>query len=70
MLTKYPNLNVAMFKAGINQKALAELLNMSPTTLSFKINGKTDFTITEIEKIKDIFNLPYEDIFLPYKSTA
>lgn len=36
---------------------------MDPSTLSMKINGKRDFTKTEIDKIIEIFQLPYEEIF-------
>lgn len=62
-MLKHNNLKALMVKYNIKNPVLAEKLNISPSTLSRKMNGEYDFTITEIEIIKDFFKLPYEEIF-------
>lgn len=46
---------------------VASLLNISETAVGYKINGKSDFYISEIEKILNSYNLEL-DIFLQTKS--
>ena len=48
---------------GMTQQDLADLLDLSASTLSFKINGKTEFTLNEAKKISKYFNMTIEDIF-------
>lgn len=48
---------------GLTQADMANLLAIDPSTFNLKVNGKRDFTITEIEKIKEILCLKYEEIF-------
>ncbi|MDF2892526.1 MAG: hypothetical protein K0R80_2893 [Clostridia bacterium] len=62
-MPKHNNLKALMVKFGIKNPDLAKKLNISPSTLSRKINGEYDFTMTEIEIIKDIFKQTYEEIF-------
>ena len=50
---------------GMTQDDMAELLNMTPPTYRTRENGKTDFTVSEINTILETFNVKYEDIFLP-----
>lgn len=47
---------------GHNQNDLAELLGISYQSVSIKINGKKDFTRTEIFKIKYFYNLTNDEI--------
>ena len=49
---------------GFTQIELAKLMNMTPKTYCFKENGKYEFTINEILKLKEIFNCKISDIFL------
>lgn len=44
----------AMIEKGYNQEKMAKELNISLATLNFKLNGKVDFKIREIEKIATI----------------
>ena len=48
---------------GMTQQDLADLLSLSASTLNFKINGKTEFTLNEAKKISKYFNMTIEDIF-------
>lgn len=60
---KHLKLKALMIENGLTQADMSKILGINASTFSKKINGKKDFTITEIETIKDYFNLPYEEIF-------
>ena len=47
-----------------NEKNFARKIEISPTTLSCKLNNITDFTSTEIMKIcdKDVLDIPKKDV--------
>lgn len=59
----YNKLKGLMTENQITQKKLAKRLEISITTLNFKINGKSDFTITEAKIISKLLNKPIEEIF-------
>lgn len=44
------------------QEAFAKAMGMSETTLSSKLNGKTDWTRQEIEKAGKLLGIPIEEI--------
>lgn len=49
---------------------LADFLNLTPTSVSLKLNGKRDFTQGEIAKIKERYGLSaqrIDDIFFSRK---
>lgn len=48
----FPNLNAEMARKKMTRGALAEKLNIAPTTLSLKLNGKALITLTECKEIK------------------
>ena len=50
--TYYPNLEVEMVKARMMRKDLAKRLGMTPTTLSMKLNGKSNISLEEGVAIK------------------
>lgn len=50
-------LKAAMEECNDNMTSLAEYLEITYQTLSKKINGHTDFTQTEIKKIKERYKL-------------
>ena len=52
-----------MVRAGFTVGSLALALNMSRTTLTSRITGKTDFSKLEMERIATLFSKPPEDIF-------
>lgn len=51
----FPNLRAEMARNNIKSVQLAEVLNISYDSVSNKMNGKTDFTRSEIFKIRDTF---------------
>lgn len=44
------------------QKPFADAMNLNLATLNLKLNGKTEFTRSEIEKICNILNIPADQI--------
>lgn len=46
----------------INYEALSKYLKMSISALSNKINGKSEFTLTEVNKIVQLLGIKREDI--------
>ena len=48
----------------LTQVELAEKLGMSEYSYIKKENGETEFKVSEVNKILEIFNARYEDIFL------
>ena len=59
------NSNILKSKIKLNrdtQESLAEYLGITNPTLSLKINGKSDFLRTEIQLIKQRYNLTPDEI--------
>lgn len=52
----YRNLEAEMARAGVTQAQLAKELGITPTTLSFKLNGKSNLSLRECVKIKHFLN--------------
>lgn len=48
---------------GMTYRDLAELLGLSVATVSAKINGKSDFLLSEIESIKNKYKIDYDIFF-------
>lgn len=57
------NLKALMTKFSFTNEDMANYLKITTATFNRKVNGKNEFTISEIEKIKELFNLSYEAIF-------
>lgn len=49
----FPNLEAEMARLKITQAKMAEVLGIRPTTLSFKLNGKSPLSLKECVKIKN-----------------
>ncbi|CAG9703673.1 helix-turn-helix domain-containing protein [Clostridium neonatale] len=43
-----------LIKKSISKKSLAKQIGVTEKTLFNKLNGKTDFTFSEVKKIRDI----------------
>lgn len=41
---------------------LANELGIHPSTLSLKLNGKTEFTVAEVDKIKEVLKLNRDEV--------
>lgn len=53
-------------KRGIKQQTLAKELNINRRTYITKETGTSEFKESEIIKIKNYFNVSYDDLFLPH----
>lgn len=61
----FPNLNAEMARHGLKAKELAAALSISERTVSNKLNGKTEFTLSEIKKITALFpNISIDYLFI------
>lgn len=61
----YPNLRAEMARKKITASELAEKLGITISTMSIKLNGKSDFTLKEALKIRAILeaDMPIEVLF-------
>lgn len=60
----FPNLLAEMAANGqITQKALAEELGLTESTMGAKLAGRTDFKYSEMKKLKKKFNKSMDYLF-------
>ena len=53
VIALFPNLEAEMARKKITQQDLAKMLGITPTTLSFKLSGKSTLSLKECVKIKN-----------------
>lgn len=61
----YPNLEAEMKRNKKNNDDLAKLLDLNVCTVSCKLNGKNDFKLSEMQKIRNSW---FQDCTLDYLS--
>ena len=49
----YPNLRAEMARKSVTSNDIATALGVRPATISWKLNGKSDFSLAEAKKIKE-----------------
>ena len=61
----YSNLNAEMSRREITRAELAKRMNKNPTTISMKLNGKSDISLREAMEIKMVLgvDIPIEELF-------
>lgn len=61
----YPNVKAEMARNGITLEMLAKPLDITPSTLSKKLNGHFPLTLNEAKTIKDVIKAdqPLEKLF-------
>lgn len=52
----YPNLDAEMARRKITRQTLAKELCITPSTLSFKLNGKAVLTLAECIEIRNVID--------------
>lgn len=57
--TPHLKFKASLIENGIKQTEIAELLGLSPITVSQKINGYLHFTWPEVELVCDTYHLDY-----------
>ncbi len=60
---KYPGLVGEMAKHGDTQKSLGEILGISFPSVSRRLSGKKEWSISEIEKICEHYGKNYYQLF-------
>lgn len=55
-------LQIAQLRAGISKEKIAKILDMNLSTLYRKLNGESDFTLTELKKLRRVLKLSKDDI--------
>jgi lambda repressor-like predicted transcriptional regulator len=55
-------LMVALARKGLSMAKISDEMNITPTTFSYKVNGKREFTQSEIKAIMRILDLSPEEI--------
>lgn len=55
----FNNLSAEIKRAGLTNKEFAERVQMNPVTFSKKINGKVDFTLSEVVRIAEFFKCEF-----------
>ncbi|CUU50940.1 MULTISPECIES: helix-turn-helix transcriptional regulator [Clostridium] len=60
----YSKLKGLMVEKRITQQKLAEVLKITGSALNYKINGKSDFSVTEAKLVSTFFGKTIEEIFV------
>jgi putative transcriptional regulator len=60
----YSKLKGILVEKNITQQELAQILQISVSALNFKINGKSDFSVTEAKRVSNILEKTIEEIFI------
>lgn len=59
----FPNLIAEMARIGINKSELAQIIGISVSSIYSKLNGKTNFTLEDMEKISARFQMSLDYLF-------
>lgn len=59
----FPELAAEMARRGENQGFIAKLLDLPQAGVSGRLNGKIEFSKSEIDKICDHYKKSYEELF-------
>lgn len=59
----YPNLLAEIARSGDDLTLLAELLNMSPSSVSRRLNGSIEWSKSEIDTLCDHYKKSYDYLF-------
>ena len=60
----YSKLKGLLVEKNVTQQELAQILKISVSTLNFKINGKSDFSVTEAKMVSNFLGKTIEEIFI------
>ena len=60
----YSKLKGLMVEKRITQQELALILKITASALNFKINGRSDFSVTEAKLVSSFFGKTIEELFV------
>ena len=55
-------LKASIIRNGMTQEQLAEMIGLTPNSISRKINGKNEFTLGEAQKITEALSLSSKEV--------
>ena len=50
-------------ESGMRQDEVAALIGTSPASFSAKVNGRSGFTVSEVDLLRNVLKLDKEDVF-------
>ncbi len=53
---------IAQIRAGVSKEDIAKYLGINPATVYRKFNGESEFTLSELRKLKVFLNLSKDDV--------
>ncbi|TDX49137.1 helix-turn-helix transcriptional regulator [Orenia marismortui] len=56
-------LKILIIESDSTQEEVADYLGLAETTFNRKLNGKSEFKLSEAKKLADLFNLTIEELF-------
>lgn len=59
----YPNLRAEAARAGMTYKAISKMLGIAEKTVYLKINGHSEFTLSEAQLLSDYFDCHIDYLF-------
>ena len=62
MKKKFVHIRFAMFQAGLTQAELAAKLGIGTPTISKKLNGISDWTVTELQLMSKLFGVNIDEL--------
>ena len=62
----YPKVKGLLIEKGIKQQDIAKILNISRASVNNKLNGKGDFSVTQVCIVCEKFNIEAEIFFKQY----
>lgn len=62
------SLAAARVNAGMTQEDVSKALKVSKNTIVSWEKGATEPTISRVRELSELYNIPLDNIFLPYKS--
>jgi len=56
-------LKILISESDYNQEDIAKKLGLAETTFNRKLNGKSEFKLSEAKQLADLFNLTVDELF-------
>lgn len=58
----YTELNNRIEESGVKKNVIAKQLGITGKTLFAKLNGKSEFTVSQVERLSSVLHLTYEEM--------
>lgn len=63
----YKKLKELLIEKRVTQLELAQILKIAPSSLNYKIHGRTDFRVAEAKVVADFLGKSIEEVFVFYE---